>query len=288
MNSTSIRDAFEGRGEIIAAGVLWGFAGIFAKMIHGMSAQSIIFYRVTFAFIILLIFLSITGNLKKIRLKDKKAYLVLFSMLQLATMLAYFITIIKASVSVAVLLLYSAPVYVTVLSPLLLNERSTKKGIIALVLSIAGILFIVDPEKIGFSLQSAGIIAGILSGIAYAFQIITSKYISKSYPGYTQAFWSFLIASLILLPAGLVPESVVSGNIIYLILLAIFPTILAVSLYFNGLAKIRAANASILGLIEPVSAVILSVLILNEKLTLLIIIGGALILSGAALVARDR
>jgi len=278
----------EGPGEIIAAGVLWGFAGILAKMIHGMSAQGIIFYRVTFAFIILFIVLSISGNLRKIQLKDKKAYLVLFSILQLATMLAYFIAILKASVSVAVLLLYSAPVYVTVLSPLLLKERSTKKGIIALFLSIAGILFIVDPAKIGFSLQSAGILAGILSGIAYAFQIITSKYISKSYPGYTQAFWSFLIASLILLPAGLVPVGAVSGNMIFLILLAIFPTILAVSLYFSGLGKVRAANASILGLIEPVSAVILSVLILNEKLTLLVITGGGLILAGAALVAKDR
>ncbi|MCZ7358399.1 MAG: DMT family transporter [Candidatus Methanoperedens sp.] len=288
MNPAQIRNIFAGYGEIIAAAILWGLAGIFGKMIIGMSAQSIIFYRVTIAFIILFAVLLISGNLYRVHLKNKKSYLVMFSILQAATMLTYFEAILNASVSIAVLLLYTAPVYVTVLSPLLLKERATKKGLIALLLSIAGILFIVGPEKPDFSLQSIGIIAGILSGIAYGFQIMTSKFISSTYSGYTQAFWSFLVAALVLLPSGLVPMDVFSSNVIFLILLAIFPTILAVSLYFNGLAKVRAASASILGLIEPVSAIVLSVLILNERLAFPEVIGGAFILAGAALVATDR
>jgi drug/metabolite transporter (DMT)-like permease len=288
MNPAQIRKIFSGYGEIIAASILWGLAGIFGKMITGMSAQSIIFYRVTIAFIILFAVLLISGNLHRVHLKNKKSYLVLFSILQAATMLTYFEAILKASVSIAVLLLYTAPVYVTVLSPLLLKERATKKGLIALLLSIAGILFIVGPEKPDFSLQSIGIIAGIISGIAYGFQIMTSKFISPTYSGSTQAFWSFLVAALVLLPSGLVPMDVFSSNVIFLILLAIFPTILAVSFYFNGLAKVRASNASILGLIEPVSAIVLSVLILNERLAFPEVIGGAFILAGAALVATDR
>lgn len=90
------------------------------------------------------------------------------------------------------------------------------------------------------------------------------------------------------MPISPVPLNVVISNMNYLILLAIFPTILAVSLYFNGLKKVRASSASILGLIEPVSAVILASLILNEKIQGLEIIGGALILAGAALVTRDK
>ncbi|MCZ7404055.1 MAG: EamA family transporter, partial [Candidatus Methanoperedens sp.] len=84
------------------------------------------------------------------------------------------------------------------------------------------------------------------------------------------------------------PVNIVSGNMINLILLAIFPTILAVSLYFNGLKKVRAQSASILGLIEPVSAVILAVIILKESISVLELIGGALILIGAALVTREK
>lgn len=280
------RTAFEGYGGIITAAILWGFVGILAKMIHGMPAQSIIFYRVAFASIIFFVILLISGNMNIVKLGDKKIYLVLFGIFQATTMLMYFVSILKGSVSVAVLLLYTAPAYVTVLSPLFLKESSTRKGIIALFLSLLGIVFIVNPEKLDFS-QFPGIMAGILSGIAYALQIITSKHISSIYSGYTQAFWSFIIATLMFLPIGLVPKEVVFDNMLFLILLAIFPTILSVSLYFNGLKKVKAQSASILGLIEPVSAVILAILILGEKISSLEIIGGVLILAGAALVMRD-
>lgn len=287
MKSIRIHGLFEGYGEIITASVLWGTAGILAKMISEMTALSIIFYRVTLAFIILFIFFLLSGNLSRIRLGDKKKYLALFSVLQVTTMLTFFESILNASVPVAVLLLYTAPVYVTVFSPLLLKERSTGKGWIALCLSIAGVILIVEPANTEFSMKSIGIIAGILSGISYAFQIMTSRHISKSYSGYSQAFWSFLIAALLLLPASAVSTDIVIGNSVYILLLAIFPTILAVSLYFNGLNKVRAASASILGLIEPVSAVILSVLILHETVSIPIVLGGALILTGAAIVTRE-
>lgn len=278
---------WKGYGEIITAAALWGTAGILVRMISDMTALSIIFYRVALAFIILLFFLSLSGNLDKLRLKDKKLYLVLFSVLQIATMLTYFISIMEASVPVAVLLLYTAPLYVTAFSPLLLKERSTGKGWLALGFSIAGVILIIDPLKLDLSLKLTGIIAGMLSGVSYAFQIMTSKYISKSYSGYSQAFWSFMIAALMLLPFAAVPLDIVSGNIGYLILLAIFPTILAISLYFNGLNKVKAASASILGLIEPVSAVILSVLILHESISILELLGGALILMGGAIVTGE-
>jgi drug/metabolite transporter (DMT)-like permease len=282
------KERFSGYGEIIIAAVLWSLAGIFAKQIHVMSAQSIIFYRVLFAFAIFFIFIFISGNLKMIELKDKKIYLLLFGILQVGTMLTFFISILQGSVSIAVLLLYTAPVYITILSPWLLQERSTKKGIIALILSLIGILLIVDPQNLDFTQYPAGILAGIASGIIYAFQIMTSKYASSTYSGYAQAFWSFPVAILILLPVGIVPFEIVLDNLVYLILLSIFPTILAISLYFNGLKKVKTHSASILGLIEPVSAVILSVLILHEQISILEMIGGALILAGVALVTTDK
>lgn len=278
---------WKGYGEIITAAALWGTAGILVRMINDMTPLSIIFYRVALAFMILSVIFLLSGNLNKLRLKDKKLYLVLFSVLQITTMLTFFISIKEASVPIAVLLLYTAPLYVTAFSPLLLKERSTGKGWLALCLSIAGVILIIDPGKLELSLKLTGIIAGLLSGISYAFQIMTSKYISKSYSGYNQAFWSFMIAMVLLLPAAAVPLNVVSGNIGYLILLAIFPTILAISLYFNGLNKVRASSASILGLIEPVSAVFLSILILHESISIPVILGGALILAGAALVTRE-
>jgi drug/metabolite transporter (DMT)-like permease len=253
-----------------------------------MSAQSIIFYRVSFAFIIFFAVLLVSGNLNIVKLHEKKPYIILFSMLQVATMVCYFISIMNASVSIAVLLLSTAPVYITIFSPWILKEKIRQKGVIALVLSIVGILLIVDPGKLDFNLSSIGILAGIASGIFYAFQVMTSKYVSSTYSGYAQAFWSFLVAAIILMPVGAVAFEVVSSNLIYLLILAIFPTILAVSLYFNGLKKVKAQSASILGLIEPISAVFFAVLILGEQISTLEITGGALILIGAALVTTDK
>lgn len=283
--------SFEGYGEIIVASILWSSAGILAKIISDMPAESIIFYRVTIASIIFFVYLLISGNLRVLKLGNKKIYLIIFGILQAATMLAYFVSILNASVSIAVLLLYTAPVYVTLLSPWLLKERPTKKGITALFLCFAGILLIIEPgwSFAPFAPQgySLGIFAGIISGITYAFGIMTSKYISKTYSGYTQAFWGSVITMLILLPVSTMPMNVVFKNIYPLILLAIFPTILAVSLYFSGLKKVRASSASILGLIEPVSAVVLAFIILNETISNLEILGGALILAGAAIVTRE-
>lgn len=278
---------WKGYGEIITAAALWGTAGILVRMISGMTPLGIIFYRVALAFIILLFVFRVSGNINKLRLKDKKLYLIIFSVLQITTMLTFFISIMEASVAVAVLLLYTAPLYVTVFSPMLLKERSTGKGWLALCLSIAGVILIIDPAKLDFSLKLTGIIAGMLSGVSYGFQIMTSKHISKSYSGYSQAFWSFMIATILLLPFAAVPLDVISGNTGYLILLSVFPTILAISLYFNGLNKVRASSASILGLIEPVSAVILSILILHESISIPVLLGGALILMGGAIVTGE-
>lgn len=282
------KNSLSGYGEIIIAAILWSLVGIAAKQVHSMSAQSIIFYRVAFAFIIFLAVLIFSGKMKLIKLREKKPYLFLFGILQVATMVSYFISIMNSSVSIAVLLLSTAPVYITVFSFLLLKERTNKRGIAALFLSIVGMLLIVDPRKLDPGISSTGIIAGIASGIFYAFTIITSKYTSTTYSGYAQAFWSFLLAAIVLLPFGIVQPDVVWNNLPYLIFLSIFPTILAVSLYYNGLKKVKAQSAGILGFIEPIGAIFFAVLILHEQISFLEITGGTFILAAAALVTTDK
>lgn len=280
--------SFSGYGEIIIATIMWSLVGIIAKQIHGMTPEAIIFFRVAFAFMIFLIILVVSGNMGMIKLHEKRSYLLLFGILQVVTMVTYFISILNASVSIAVLLLSTAPVYITIFSPILLKEKTKKRGLIALFLSLLGIVLIVDPGNLDLGSSSTGIIAGIASGIFYAFQIMTSKYASTAYSGYTQAFWSFLIASFILAPFSIVPFEVVFSNLFYLVILAIFPTILSVSLYFNGLKKVKAQSASILGFIEPLSAVFFAVILLHEQISTLEMIGGALILAAAALVTTDK
>jgi len=278
-----------GYGEIVIAAILWGSTGIFVKLID-MSIPGMIFYRVLIATTALLLLFCFTRKLGEIKLMEKKLFILAFGFFQSATILSYFMAIKMTSVANAALLLYTAPIYVTLLSPFFLRERATGRGVLALLISMAGIILIVDPRRLGFGSDAylLGVIFGILAGIFYAFQILDSRYISPIYPGYTQAFWGLTFTALVFFPAALgTPVSSVQNNLLLLILLGIFPTAISISLYFNGLKWVKASNASIVALLEPVSAASLSVLVLQEAISMTTLVGGALILTGALIASRE-
>lgn len=278
-----------GYGEIVIAAILWGSTGIFVKLID-MSIPGMIFYRVLIATTALLLLFCFARKLGEIQLKEKKLFILAFGFFQSATILSYFMAIETTSVANAALLLYTAPIYVTLLSPVLLHEGATGKGVLALLISMAGIILIVDPRRLGLGSETylAGVIFGILAGIFYAFQVLISRYISPIYPGYTQAFWGLTFTALVFFPAALsTPVVSVQNNLLLLILFGIFPTAISISLYFDGLKWVKASNASTVGLLEPVSAAFLSVLVLREVISMTTLIGGAFILTGALIASRE-
>ena len=81
---------------------------------------------------------------------------------------------------------------------------------------------------------------------------------------------------------------VLLDNLYLLILLGLLPTAASLTLYFSGLAYVRAQNASIIALLEPISAVVFAFVILSQPITSTILAGGALILLGALMVSRER
>jgi len=134
--------------ELITGSVLFGLMGVFVFYLQDIPTGPLIFYKQLFGVIALFLFMTITGKLSRIIPRKKKRYLLLLGIINTTTLFTYLICIRYISFSVAILMLYTAPMYVTLLSPLILKESIRRKGIIALVLSIIGLLFIVDINNI--------------------------------------------------------------------------------------------------------------------------------------------
>ena len=279
---------------VITSCILFGMVGIFVKGIRNMDAGSILFYRLFFGFAVILGYLVIFGGIKKIQLKQKKFYVLLLGILNTVTMFTYFSSIKYTGIPVAVLLLYTAPIYVTLLSPLLLKEHVTLRDMLALTLSISGILLAVNPSNIYGSTGPengnyiAGVLFGLLSGLSYGCSIMTINYLKEPYSAVEQMFWSTAVSLVLLLPFGAsVSVPILLENLKLLVPLGVIATALASLLYLRGVVHIKAQTAAVLSLLEPVSSICFCCMLFGEPVQPNTIGGCLFILAGAALIGYN-
>jgi len=183
----------------------------------------------------------------------------------------------------AVLLNYTAPIFVALLAPLVLKEKLEKSTLLALAISVAGIgvisyqqnLQISDPN--GFN--PLGVLLGLLAGLAYAGFIIVSKKALSSFSSQVVAFYSYSVASIFLLPFVIGTDfSPDLAPWILLLVLGVFNTGFAVTLYLKGLGMVTAQKAVVFTYLEPASAVVFGFLFLAQQPTPLMLVGGFLII----------
>lgn len=273
---------------MIAASILYGLIGIFIKLITDMPIGSIIFFRILFALAAITLYLAVSGRFSELKLKEKKSYLLMLGLFEAAAVLANFYSIRYTTVSIAVLLLYTTPIYVTLLSPWVLKENITQRSIIALVLSVTGVVLVVQPQTLQNGINIIGVALGLASGLLFALMILTSRKIKDIYTGTAQATWSMVVSLIIFSPfAFAVSMDVLIDHMQLLILLGLIPTAIGGILYFSGLRLIKAQSASIISLLEPVSAVLFAFIILSEPIAIATVIGGVFILLGAGLISRE-
>ncbi len=280
--------------ELVTGSILFGLLGIFVDYLQDVPTGPMIFYKQLFGVLSLLVFMMLTGKFSQIIPRKKKRYLLLLGFINTTTLFTYFVCIKYTSFSVAILMLYTAPMYVTLLSPLILKEKITHKGIVALVMSFIGLLFIVDMSGISTGLTTGngyiiGIVAGILSGFSFGSEIVTIRYIKDDYSSVAQLFWYTLIGVILLLPfAGGVPKPVFADNLNLLILFGVVNTAMAALLYVSGISQIEAQKGSILALLEPVSGIFFDFTILHTPLLANTIIGCIFILLGAYIAVMEK
>lgn len=279
---------FKGYSQVIAASILYGLIGIFIKLITDMSLGSIIFFRILFALAAITLYLAVSGRFSELKLTEKKSYLLMLGLFEAAAVLANFYSIRYTTVPIAVLLLYTTPIYVTLLSPLVLKENITRRSIIALMISITGVVLVVQPQTLQNEINMIGVALGLASGLLFALMILTSRKIKDIYTGTAQATWSMIVSLILFSPfAFAVSRDVLKDHMQLLILFGLIPTAIGGILYFSGLRLIKAQSASIISLLEPVSAVVFAFIILSESVGYSTALGGGLIFLGAFITSRE-
>lgn len=277
---------------ILTAIFLWSSLGIVIRL-SGLEVHILIFFSsVISATIIGLLFFreDLRGLLPS---KKRLLPLLVLGPLSLINSYSFFYSYKNTTVANAVLTHYTAPLFVAILAPILLKERLTLKIVLALIISMTGlwIMFNTSTKDI-LSLflsgdrNTRGIISGLLSGIAYAFIVITFRIFSQNYHPLILTLAQNLIISLILLPFSDLNKGLVQG-LWAIITMGIVHSTIAPVLYFRGLRTVSANRAAILGYLEPLCAILLGFVFLDEVIGIRTIIGGSMILfSGYLTIGR--
>ncbi len=268
---------------LIVSMTVFGTIGLFVRQIS-VSSGELALYRAILASLLLLGFLVITKQ--KIPFKDirKEIPLLLISGIAMGfNWILLFQAYKYTTVSVATLSYYFAPVIVTVACPILFKEKMTIKQWICFAMSTLGIVLItgLGDLKSG-SNHLIGIAFGLGAACLYATVVLINKFIKKV-EGIHRTFLQFLAAILVLVPyvaftSGVTLNGLNSIGWVSLLVVGIVHTGITYCLYFSSLKELPGQKAAILSYIDPLVAVLVSVTILAEKLTLLQALGGALIL----------
>ncbi|MDI6400971.1 DMT family transporter [Balneolaceae bacterium ANBcel3] len=269
---------------VVLAAFCWGLSGGIGGILTGQEWDPVVvsFYRGAIGFFFVFLWLVLrprNSGLANIRLW----FWSMIAGVGVAGNFAfYFISIAEGSVSVAATLMYCAPVFVFLISFTLGLEKPTLFKWASIAMVLLGIVLLTGMYKAGsddVSIIAAG--AGLLSGLSYALFLFGFKYAAPH--GSPQAILviAFAVLAFILLFLGDIGQTTAvlkSQNWPLFVTLGVLGAGLSFIFYIRGLRHTVPAVASIVAMIEPVTASIFGVILLDERLAILQILGMGLIL----------
>ncbi len=277
---------------VIIAGILWGVISIFVNLLQGLGFSSVQCGTIRLVLsAVIIFFVTLIQGTKHLKIKWK--HLPIFIITGVLGMAGftffYFLSMEKnGGAAVPSLLLNTAPVFVTVFSLFLFKEKITLQKLIAIGLSIVGILFVTGIfESVTVSVSPIGIVFGILSGICYAIYSVSSKILLKTYSETTVSCYATIFAALFFIPLfGDYSKLSLIWNgtgILAALAIAVLCTVAPCILYSKGLKKIPAGTASVLATIDPATACLVGLFFFREQFSVLKVIGILLVLSAIVL-----
>lgn len=197
----------------------------------------------------------------------------------------------RTTVAAATLCYYMEPTIVTLLSPLFLKEKLTVKKLLCALAAVIGMLFVSGLMESGSGSPKgyAGILLGLGASVLYSSVVLLNKRIGIA-EAYQKTIIQLLTAALVLLPYLFFSKSFPSValspvSLVLLLAVGILHTGVAYALYFGSMDGLQAQTIAILSYLDPVFALLLSFLLLQEPMTVLGLVGAFLIL-GATLVSE--
>lgn len=277
---------------IIIAATLWAMIGPVSRFVlaDGVSPGEVGFFRAFFAWFF---FAGQAIYIKRTRVDAKDLpLLALFGILGITVFyFANFMAVNEGGAAFASVLLYTAPAWVAVLSPLFFDDRMTLKKALAVLLTISGVAAICFLGKNGASgsitFSTLAVVSGVVSGLSYSMYYLFGKYFSGKYDAATLFMYIFPIGA-----AGLFPFISFSQKTptawAGLIFLALFSTFIANTFYYKGLTRLEPTRAVLTATIEPVVAAVFAWLIWNELFTIYGILGALLVIVAVVITVFDN
>lgn len=282
---------------VFLAALLWAGMGIVTRYIVGggyTTSQVAAIRAAVSALVMVLVLLVFDRSRLKIKLKDLPWFLGTGIGSFMINNLAYAETVQRANLSVAVVLLYTAPFFVVLLSALLFKERLTGLKIIALLLSFGGCILVVGPGAAGLGQGgTVTVLIGLCSGLAYSLYTIISKVLIKKYDSLTIVAYTFIVAAagtlLICRPGQLLDRLIAAPERLPLMGLGcVLAIVCPYVLYSYALRHMESSKASIIASIEVAAASLYGVVLYQEKLTLLNVLGIVTLLAAVSLLQLKR
>lgn len=268
---------------LIISMTVFGTIALFVRNIP-LASGEIALYRAVLAAMLIAVYLLVTKQKIPFEKIKKEIPLLLFSGIAMGiNWILLFEAYKYTTVSVATLSYYFAPVIVTVVCPILFREKMTVKQIICFIMSTVGLVLITGiGDMSGGNNHLIGILFGLGAAVFYATVVLLNKFI-KNVDGIHRTFLQFLAAIVILVPYVLATSGV-NLNVLNgmgwgcLLIVGLIHTGITYCMYFSSLKELPGQKAAILSYIDPLVAVLVSVMLLGEQMTLMQVLGGILIL----------
>ena len=277
---------------IIMAGSCWGAIGIFIRKLNSIGVESMQIVEIRAIVAVLFIGIGVLIYDKRLfRIKVRHVWCLLGAGIVgiIFFNLCYFTTIKTASLSVAAVLLYTAPIFVMIFSAVLFKEKITGIKVISLAMAFTGCVLVSGIFDGSAVLNGKGFLIGICAGLGYALYTIFTRYaLNYGYSPLTAQFYTFLFAVLaggFFTDFGQIGEAVKTEGpwaVAVILCIGLLCTAAPNVLYTSGLRYIDNGKTSVMASIEPVMAIVFGILLFHEVPTPLA--AGGMLLSMAAVI----
>lgn len=274
------------KSQLIGSMIIFGTIGLFRRYIP-FSSGTIAMFRAIIGVVYLLIFqLAFKKQpLNMPSIRKNLSLLICSSLAMAANWIFLFEAYRYTTVAVATVCYYMAPIFMIAVSPFLLKEKLGVRQLICIFVALIGIIFVSGVVESGLS-GITGIILGLTAALLYAVCILLNQKM-RGISGIDRTIAQLAIAAAALAVYVLFfepkePAAVSALSVIMLLVVGVIHTGIAYGMYFSSIQFVPTQTVAILSYIDPVVAIILSALILREKMSVLTWIGVVLVLAATA------
>lgn len=287
---------------IAAAAFLWGIAATLGRAaftgrllprgqsFHEIDPLILSQCRVTFSLVVLAVALIAGRGPRRLKLPwPDFARLCLLGIFGVAASnYLYYLAIQRTNVATAIILQYTAPVWVLLYAVIRGNQKATLQKLSAVLLAMTGIALVIGLFSGGFRLDKKGVIAALLAAFSFAFYNVGGHDLLERYDRWIVLLYALLSASLLWVvvdpPWKIISAHYAASQWLFLFVFSMISVLAAFSFYFAGLQHLEPTRAVVVSCLEPVFSIVIAAIALGEVLRPQQMLGIMVVLAGIMVV----